>query len=96
MYIGDKTWGTKIDRIMRNKFNGLLQVNNFLTHQAGRILILWNPLKVELEGLETSPQVIRCLAKCKVTSYIFHVSLFMLFILLLPEDPFGTTLRNLA
>lgn len=44
----------KLERIMRNKFNGLLQVNNFITHQVGRILILWNPLKIELEVLETT------------------------------------------
>ncbi|XP_022846184.1 uncharacterized protein LOC111368907 [Olea europaea var. sylvestris] len=55
----------KLNRVMRNKFNGLMQVNNFLTHKAGRILILWNPSKVKLEVLETASQVIHCIATCK-------------------------------
>lgn len=59
---------------MRNKFTGLLQVNNFATQQAGRILIIWDLLKVELDVLEITAQVIHCLATCKVTSYTFHIS----------------------
>lgn len=47
-------------------------MNNFATHRAGRILIISS--KVELDMLETTTQVIHCLATCKVTSYTFHVS----------------------
>lgn len=63
----------KIQRIMRKKFQGWLELNNFHTHRAGRILVLWDPSKVTLEPVEISPQVIHCTATCKVSSITFHV-----------------------
>lgn len=64
----------KIQRIMRNQFQGWLELNNFHTHRAGRILVLWDPSKVTLEPVEITPQVIHCTAKCKVSSLIFSIS----------------------
>lgn len=43
-----------LDQIMRNKFGSLMQINNFLTHQTGQILVLWNSVKLNLEVLETT------------------------------------------
>ncbi|XP_022847501.1 uncharacterized protein LOC111370020 [Olea europaea var. sylvestris] len=64
----------KLMRILRNKFDGFMYVNNFGTHRAGRILILWNPSKAFLDVMEVYPQIIHCKATCKVTSYTFLVS----------------------
>lgn len=63
-----------IDQIMRNKFDNLLQINNFEVHRAGRILVIWNSLKLNLEVLETTSQVIHCIVTCKVTSLKKFVS----------------------
>lgn len=35
----------KLQRVMKNMFKGLMQVNNFSYHLEGRILILWVHLK---------------------------------------------------
>ncbi|XP_022889167.1 uncharacterized protein LOC111404615 [Olea europaea var. sylvestris] len=61
MKLGDR----KLNQVMRNRFNGFMQVNNFYTHRARRILISWNPSKIKLEVLETKPQAIHCIATCK-------------------------------
>ncbi|XP_052198247.1 uncharacterized protein LOC127805524 [Diospyros lotus] len=50
------------------------QRNNFHLQVAGCILILWNPEKVDIQILDAAPQVIHCYARCKVTSFAFHVS----------------------
>ncbi|XP_022891840.1 uncharacterized protein LOC111406687 [Olea europaea var. sylvestris] len=68
--LGDR----KLMRILRNKFNGFVRVNNFGTHRSERILILWNPSKVFLDVMEVHPEIIHCKATCKVTSYSFLVS----------------------
>lgn len=59
---------------MHNKFGGLLEISNFLTHQAGQILTSWNVMKVNLEVLETTLQVIRCTATCNISLLTFLVS----------------------
>ncbi|XP_022899293.1 uncharacterized protein LOC111412589 [Olea europaea var. sylvestris] len=52
----------KLMRILRNKFDGFMHVNNFGTHRAGGILILWNPSKVFLDVMEVHQQIIHCKA----------------------------------
>ncbi|XP_022889220.1 uncharacterized protein LOC111404680 [Olea europaea var. sylvestris] len=64
----------KFMRILRNKFDGFMHVNNFCTHKVGRILILWNPSKIFLDVMEVHPQIIHCKATCKITSYTFLVN----------------------
>ena len=64
----------KLGLVMMNKFEGRLDIDNFHLHGAGRILILWDPSKVQLELVDMSPQVIHCKASCKVTSTTFHIS----------------------
>lgn len=64
----------KLARILRNRFSGWRHTDNFLSHPAGRILILWDQAKAELRVLETTPQVIHCEVTCKVTSNTFRLS----------------------
>ena len=58
----------KLDWIMKVKFPGWKQVNNFDQHAAGRICVIWNPAKVDLVSLGGSSQVIHCNVTCLVTS----------------------------
>lgn len=53
---------TKITRGYVQYIQRLLQLINFSTHRAGRILILSNLAKMELMELETTPQVVHCIA----------------------------------
>ena len=64
----------KLARVLKNKFQGWVQINNFDTHAAGRILLLWNPMTVDVQPLDISPQIIHCCVKCKVTSSCFYLS----------------------
>ncbi|XP_022852083.1 uncharacterized protein LOC111373750 [Olea europaea var. sylvestris] len=64
----------KLARILRNKFCGWSHTENFPSHPAGRILILWDQTKVNLCVLEAAPQVIHCEVTCKVTSFAFRLS----------------------
>ncbi|XP_022876816.1 uncharacterized protein LOC111395022 [Olea europaea var. sylvestris] len=79
---------------MRNKFDSFLQVNNFCTHRAGQIFILWNPSKVKLEVLETNPQVIHCIATCKVTFYTFLVSFVYAFHTIVNRRPLWNNIMD--
>ena len=65
---------SKLQKIMHLKFQGWSQINNFHTHGANRILVLWNPSKVSIELEEMSSQSIHYKAQCKVTSIHFLVS----------------------
>lgn len=65
---------SKVQHIMRTNFPGWSQVNNFHSHNGGRILVIWDSSKVQLEPMMVSPQAIHCLAKCKITSVDFHIS----------------------
>lgn len=59
---------------LRFRLRGWNQSNNFATHGAGRILMLWNPSKVSLDPISVFPQVINFKATCKVKSTSFHMS----------------------
>ena len=48
-------------------------LNNFHAYETIRILTLWDQRKVHIEPIEISPQVVHCLAKCKVSSSTFHL-----------------------
>lgn len=64
----------KLINIMRNKFSSWCQINNFDTHGGGRILVLWDPNKVNISVDNISPQVIHCQAQCRVSGSEFKVS----------------------
>ncbi|XP_022868499.1 uncharacterized protein LOC111388067 [Olea europaea var. sylvestris] len=85
----------KLNRVMQNKFDGFMQVNDFCTHRAGRILILWSPSKVKLEVLETTPQIIHFIATCKVTSYTFLVSFVYGFHTIVSRRPLWNNIMDL-
>ena len=63
-----------LDGIMRRRFMGWKQVNNFQTHAGGRILILFDPKRIRLETMELHPQVIHCRVFCMVSSTSFLLS----------------------
>jgi len=63
-----------LDVIMNRRFKGWKQVNNFETHAGGRILILFDPMRIHLDTLEILPQVIHCRVKCMVSSTGFLLS----------------------
>lgn len=86
---------SRIKRVMRNKFYGFRQINNFNMHDAGRILILWNPLKIGLEVVECTQQAIHCLATCKVTSFTFNVSFVYAFHTVVTRRPLWNNLMDL-
>jgi len=60
-----------LDVFLRRRFIGWKQVNNFASHGGGRILILYDPLKIQLDTLEVLPQIIHCRVVCKLSSVSF-------------------------
>jgi len=60
-----------LEVFMCRRFKGWKQVNNFASHGGGRILILYDPLKIQLDTLEILPQIIHCRVVCKVSSVSF-------------------------
>ncbi|XP_022858354.1 uncharacterized protein LOC111379243 [Olea europaea var. sylvestris] len=89
--LGDR----KLNRVMRNKFDVFMQVNNFCTHRVSRILVLWSPSKVKLEVLEMTPQIIHCIATYKVTSYTFLVSFVYDFHTIVSRRPLWNNIMDL-
>ncbi|KAH1253297.1 hypothetical protein GmHk_04G010000 [Glycine max] len=63
-----------IEEIMRRKFGDWNFTHNFASHNAGRILILWNQDKIHLSVLESNAQLIHCAIDCKTTAKRFQVS----------------------
>ena len=63
-----------LEVLMRRRFKGWNQVNNFQAHAGGRILILFDPKRIRLETLEIKPQVIHCKVFCMVSSTSFLCS----------------------
>ncbi|XP_057953041.1 uncharacterized protein LOC131147481 [Malania oleifera] len=64
---------TTLDNLMKRKFQNWNQINNFSLHK-GRILVLWNPQRIQLQAIEYSAQVIHCSVKCLTTLNDFRVS----------------------
>lgn len=62
-----------LDCLMRNYLPRWNQVNNFDIIRGGRILILWNPSKFDLNVISMSPQNVHCKIVCRET----HVSFFV-------------------
>ena len=85
---------SKLGSVMMNKFKGKLEIDNFHLHDTGRILILWDPNKVQLELVDMSPQVIHCKASCKVTSITFHISFVYMYLFVVSRRPLWLNLRE--
>lgn len=64
----------KLEKIMLRKFKGWCQFNNFDLHYGGRILLLWNPLTVNISLVQSFEQAIFCKATCKVTHHELYIS----------------------
>lgn len=64
----------KLASVMKTKFKGRMEFDNFYLHDAGRIFVLWDLIKVHLELIDMGPQVVHCRARFKVTSISFHIS----------------------
>ncbi|XP_057958675.1 uncharacterized protein LOC131151447 [Malania oleifera] len=64
----------KLKSMMQKKFSNWQQLNNFDLHDAGRIVILWDPLKVLVQTHHASPQAVHCTVKCLVSSNTFLCS----------------------
>lgn len=71
-------------------------MNNFIMHCAGRILILWDPLKVDVTELEMTAQVIHCIITCKVTSISFQVSFVYAFHIIVARRSFWNNIKELG
>ncbi|GFS35505.1 hypothetical protein Acr_00g0040240 [Actinidia rufa] len=68
-----------LEKIARRKFRSWKVEDNFLLNPNGRILILWKEEKVQLQIIESTDQVIHCLAICKSTSIKFTISFIYAF-----------------
>lgn len=86
----------KLNRIYRNKFQGWEQLNNFPLHPAGRILVFWNPISVDIQVLDASPQAIHCRVTCKVTSNIFCLSFIYGFNSMISRRQLWSSISNFA
>lgn len=64
----------EVDALMRLKFPGWRQCNNYANYQPGRIIVLWNPSTVDVSILDVHSQLIHLSVTCKVTSYTFLVT----------------------
>lgn len=64
-----------VRRFVENKLNGWSFDDNFDTIAGGRILLVWNPLKVEVNVVQKHPQSIHCIVKCKISSISFRSSI---------------------
>lgn len=64
----------KIQRFVNNKLSGWEFVDNFDMASGGRILVLWNPAKVELCLLHKHPQVIHCSIKRRISAVVTCIS----------------------
>lgn len=56
-----------MERTLCNNFPGWGSFNNLSVNPAGRMALLWNENKVELNVLGFSSQHIHCKVKCKIT-----------------------------
>lgn len=61
-------------RLLKGKFRNWQSLDNFDVHEGRRILILWNPLKVLVELVSYTSQVIHTKITCKTSHSSFLVS----------------------
>lgn len=64
----------KMEMTLNNNFLCWDSCNNLCVNPAGRMALLWNVNKVELDVLDTPSRHIHCKVKCKITQIQFFVS----------------------
>ncbi|KAL2227676.1 UNVERIFIED_CONTAM: hypothetical protein Sindi_2126300 [Sesamum indicum] len=69
-----KLAASKIPTFLSRSFPGCCQANNFDTIAGGRILVVWNPIVINLQPEDISPQVIHCYATNKSSQLSFYIS----------------------
>ena len=63
-----------LDWMARNKLHGWRMADNFSHHPNGRILVIWKEDLVHMDIIQTTDQVIHCLATCKSSDIAFYIS----------------------
>ncbi|KAK4348291.1 hypothetical protein RND71_034630 [Anisodus tanguticus] len=63
-----------LNNFWASKFRNWVVLDNFCTHSAGRIFVIFNPAKIKLHLLDVSPQTIHCNAACSTTSKSFRIT----------------------
>ncbi|XP_057481140.1 uncharacterized protein LOC130768162 [Actinidia eriantha] len=90
---------TKLDQhslkgFISRKFKRWRVADNFQHNPNGRILIIWQEDKVELDVIESTAQAIHCVATCKSTSIKFAVSFIYAFNSIVGRRPLWDSLYN--
>ena len=80
--------------VVKHKFRRWATFDNFHNHQAGRILVLWNPAKVRLDVVYCSTQVIHCHATCLIPGAEFYLSFIYGFNTVVGRRPLWDNLAN--
>ena len=83
----------KLQWIMYHRFPNWMQVNNFSSHGAGRILVIWNPMKVSLVSIETNAQAMHCKISCNISKVSFFVSFIYGFHSIVARRPLWENLK---
>ena len=61
--------------LMRNKFKGWSNIDNFDMSDKRRMLLIWNPKRVELEVINIDVQTIHTKIRCLASNHSFHFTL---------------------
>ena len=76
------------------RFKNWRVAENFQHNPNGRILIIWQEDRVDLEIMEITNQTIHCLATCKSTSIKFSISFIYAFNTIVGRRPLWENLHN--
>ena len=82
--------------IVKHKFRNWASLDNFHKHQAGRILILWNPNKIRINPVESTAQAIHCHASCLTTGSNFYISFIYGFNTVVGRRPLWDNLKDFS
>lgn len=66
---------TTLDKLRKNYLQSWSFFNNFDIPRNGRILLVWNPTRVTIDGFTVEPQVIHAKGECLVSGNKFHLAL---------------------
>ncbi|KAI5682027.1 hypothetical protein M9H77_03255 [Catharanthus roseus] len=64
----------KLFDIVKWNFAQWKVVHNFEEHEAGRMIVFWNPIMVEVQTMGLHDQVIHLQVTCKISRQVFYVS----------------------
>lgn len=72
--VESKLYDNFLQSMMWIRFQGMMVVHNFLLNTMGQILVLWNPLKVDLSVISVIEQSIHVQITCLSTKTVFCAS----------------------